>query len=105
MHCRGGDYGTPFVDDGSKIYLAYYGNTESESPDFHHLDSFGEVPEAVTADGYAFPTSFSDIWETARGDEQYSLRYEVEHPADCEHYTASDEYSCGVSMTRNANSM
>ena len=103
--CRGEDYGTPFVNDDSKTYLAFYENTETENPDFHHLESFKEVPAAVTADGYAFPDAFSNLWTAALQEEThpYHFLYEVVYPADCESFTTSEEYSCAVSTTRNEN--
>ena len=102
-YCRGEDYGVPFVSDDSKTYLAFYENTETESPDFHHLDSFGNVPDAVTADGYAFPKEFSNLWSTARRpmNQPFHFLYEVVYPADCESFTSSEDYSCAVSTTRN----
>ena len=101
--CRGENYGTPFVSDDTKTYLAFYENTETENPDFHHLDSFGEVPDAVTADGYVFPDALSNLWRTALRpiNQHYHFLYDVVYPADCEHFTTSEEYSCSVSTTRN----
>ena len=91
------------MNDDSKTYLAFFENTESENPDFHHLDSFGDVPDAVTADGYVFPDAFSNLWSTAIRpvDQHYHFLYEVVYPADCVHFTMSEEYSCAVSTTRN----
>ena len=105
LNNRGEDYGVPFVNDDSKTYLAFYENTETESPDFHHLDSFKEVPSAVTADGYAFPDVFSNLWTAALQSEThpYHFLYEVVYPADCESFTMSEEYSCTVSTTRGEN--